>query len=98
MSMRQRNGLVLLLVLGLLGASVVAIVARKTRLGLDLMGGVELVYQGKPTSQQPKITSEALDRALTLLRERVDRLGVSEPEIQRSGSDQITVGLPDVKN
>ena len=33
------------------GASVVAIVTKKTRLGLDLKGGVELVYQGKPTAQ-----------------------------------------------
>ena len=32
------------------------------------------------------------------MRERVDQLGVSEPEIQRSGRDQIAVGLPDVKN
>ncbi len=32
------------------------------------------------------------------MRERVDQLGVAEPEIQRSGSDQIDVSLPDVKN
>ena len=32
------------------------------------------------------------------MRKRVDNLGVSEPEIQRSGSDQIDVSLPDVKN
>ena len=40
---------VLLLVLGLLAASVVVIATKPTKLGLDLQGGVELVYQGKPT-------------------------------------------------
>src|SRR6266511_2635982 len=98
MTDRRRNGLILLLVLGLLIASFVVILSQPTREGLDLKGGVQLVYQGKPTPQQPKVTQEALDRAVDIIRERVDQLGVSEPEIQRAGSDQIEVGLPDVKN
>src|SRR6185312_7708827 len=72
--------------------------ARPTRLGLDLKGGVELVYQGEPTPQVPKVTPEALDRSLDIIRARVDQLGVGEPEIQRSGSNQISVGLPSVQN
>jgi SecD/SecF fusion protein len=95
---RRRNGLILLLVAGLLLASLAAIAAKKTRLGLDLKGGVELVYQGEPTPQVPTVTPEALDRALDIIRSRVDQLGVGEPEIQRSGRDQISVGLPDVQN
>ncbi|MFL5851814.1 MAG: preprotein translocase subunit SecD, partial [Solirubrobacteraceae bacterium] len=98
MSDRRRNGLILLLVLGLLIASGIVIATQPIREGLDLKGGVQLVYQGKPTPQQPKVTQEALDRAVDIIRERVDQLGVSEPEIQRAGSDQIEVGLPDVKN
>ena len=98
MSDRRRNGLILLLVLGLLVASVVVLLQKPTRLGLDLQGGVELVYQGKPTPQQPRVDAAALDRALEIMRDRVDQLGVAEPEIQRSGRDQIVVGLPDVKN
>jgi SecD/SecF fusion protein len=98
MSDRRRNLLILLLVAGLLAASAIVVATQPTKLGLDLKGGVELVYQGKPTPQQPKVTQEALDRAVDIIRERVDLLGVSEPEIQRAGSDQITVGLPDVKN
>jgi SecD/SecF fusion protein len=95
---RRRNGFILLLVLGLMVASVGVIAAKKTRLGLDLKGGVELVYQGKPTPQQPKVDAAAMDRAVDIIRERVDKLGVAEPEIQRSGPTQISVGLPDVKN
>ncbi len=98
MSLRQRNGLVLLLVLGLLAASAVVIATKPTVLGLDLKGGVELVYQGQPTAQTPKVTSDALSRAVDIMRERVDALGVSEPEIQTSGGNQITVSLPDVKD
>jgi SecD/SecF fusion protein len=98
MTDRRRNGLILLLVAGLLAASLVAILARPTRLGLDLKGGVELVYQGEPTPQVPTVTPEALDRALDIIRSRVDQLGVGEPEIQRSGRDEISVGLPDVQN
>jgi SecD/SecF fusion protein len=98
MTDRRRNGLILLLVLGLLAASVAVLSLKPTRLGLDLKGGVELVYQGEPTQQVPTITPEALDRAVDIIRDRVDQLGVGEPEIQRSGNDQISVGLPDVQN
>ena len=97
MSTRRRNLFVILLMLGLLAASAVVILTKETRLGLDLKGGVELVYQGEPTPQS-EVTPEAIDRAIDIIRERVDQLGVAEPEIQRLGSDQISVGLPGVKD
>jgi SecD/SecF fusion protein len=97
MSDRRRNALVLLVVAGLILASAAAITAKTTRLGLDLKGGVELVYQGKPTAQS-KVDSESLERAITIMRKRVDQLGVAQPEIQRSGASEITVALPDVSN
>ncbi len=98
MTDRQRNGFILLLVLGLLAASVAVIATHQTRLGLDLKGGVELVYQGTPTKQTPVVTQDALSRAVDIIRERVDQLGVAEPEIQTSGANQISVGLPNVKD
>ena len=49
MTDRQRHGLILLLVAGLIAASFALIATKKTRLGLDLKGGVELVYQAEPT-------------------------------------------------
>ncbi len=39
-----------------------------------------------------------MQRAVDIIRERVDTLGVGEPEIQRFGPTQISVGLPAVKN
>jgi SecD/SecF fusion protein len=97
MNLKKRNRLILLFVAGLLAASAFVIATQQTRLGLDLQGGVELVYQGQPTPQS-KVDSASLNRAIEIMRNRVDALGVAEPEIQRSGSDQITVGLPSVSN
>src|SRR5437588_549642 len=98
MTDRQRNGLILLIVAGLIAASAGRIAQMKTRLGLDLKGGGQLVYQGQPTPQTPVVTQDALSRAVDIMRQRVDQLGVSEPEIQTSGGNQISVGLPAVKN
>ena len=54
MSDRRRNIFVLLTVVGLLAASLAVIFTKETKLGLDLQGGVQLVFQGKPTKQQPR--------------------------------------------
>ncbi len=104
MTDRRRNNLVLLIVAGLVVLSLAVIVgvpgvvkAKKTRLGLDLKGGVELVYQGKPTAQS-KVDTESLNRAIDIMRTRVDQLGVAQPEIQRTGAKEIDVALPDVTN
>jgi SecD/SecF fusion protein len=105
MTDRQRNGFILVLVVALILASLVVIAGipgvtkdKKTRLGLDLQGGVQLIYQGLPTAQTPVVTQDALSRAVDIMRQRVDQLGVSEPEIQTEGGDQISVGLPNVQN
>ncbi|MEA2438446.1 MAG: SecD/SecF fusion protein, partial [Thermoleophilaceae bacterium] len=63
-----------------------------------LQGGVELVYQVKPRAGQPPPTNESIQRAIDVMRERVDNLGVAEPEIQRSGEFQIDVARPAVSN
>jgi SecD/SecF fusion protein len=97
MANRRRNSLVLLIVAALLAASAVVIATKPTRLGLDLKGGVSLIYKGTPTAQA-KVDSESLNRAIDIMRKRVDQLGVSQPEIQRTGNAEIDVSLPDVSN
>jgi SecD/SecF fusion protein len=101
---RRRNTFILALVAGLLFASLIVVAgipgvskAKKTRLGLDLKGGVELVYEGQPTKQS-QVTTDSLNRAIDIMRQRVDQLGVAEPQLQRSGTTQIVVDLPAVKN
>src|SRR3954464_3645523 len=98
MSDRRRSLLILLLVFGLIAASVVVVATKETKLGLDLQGGVQLVYEGQPTPQQPTVDQQALDRALQIMRDRVDAFGVSEPELQLIGGRQIEVNLPGVAN
>ena len=97
MNPRRRNGLILLLVGGFLAGSLAVVSLMPTKLGLDLKGGIELVYQAQPTPQS-KVDTNSINRAIDIMRGRVDQLGVAEPEIQRSGQDQITVGLPSISD
>src|SRR5919112_3371998 len=102
MTDRRRNLIILTIVAALLLAALAVIVpglptSKSTRQGLDLKGGVSLTYEAKPTRFN-KVTGEAIDRTMDIMRDRVDNLGVAEPEIQRTGEDQIDVSLPDVKN
>lgn len=65
------------------------------RLGLDLVGGVNLVYQVQfPEDTSPEDKTKDMDRVLTTIEDRIDRYGVSEPIIQQIGSDRIMVQLP----
>ncbi len=61
-------------------------------LGVQLQGGVEVVLQ--PTGD---VTEEQLDRAIEIIRDRVDALGVAEPDITRQGG-QVVIQLPGVKD
>ena len=103
MTDRRRNlsilaAVAVLLVLALLVILPGSPTSKPTRLGLDLKGGVELVYQARPTPQVPEVTPAAIDDAISTIRKRTDALGVSEPEIQRAGENEISIGLPDVDN
>jgi SecD/SecF fusion protein len=97
MTDRQRNAFILALVVGLIAASVLVIATKPTFLGLDLKGGVQLIYQARPTAQS-KVTPASLQSTVNLMNQRVNQLGVSEPQISTQGRDQISVSLPDVQN
>ncbi len=98
MGSRRRYLFVLLFVLGLVVVSALVIASKPTKLGLDLKGGVELIYEGQPTGQVKEVTGEDVDRSIEIIRERIDELGVSEPEVSRLGTSGISVQLPDVTN
>src|SRR4051794_28988481 len=93
---RRRHLFVLLFVLGLVAVSAYVITQTSTKLGLDLKGGVELVYEGTPTGQTKEVSGSDIDRSIEIIRERIDTLGVAEPEVSRLGETQISVSLPDV--
>jgi preprotein translocase subunit SecD len=77
------------------GALLLTIVTdSKPSLGLDLQGGISVTQQPKPGTDY---NDDSLDLAVEKIRERVDSLGVAEPEILRQGNT-IVVNLPGVEN
>jgi len=92
---RTRNnlislGIVALVLIGLYGAKFAFNL--QPRLGLDLKGGVSLVYE----AQGKKVDSGVLDKTVEKIRSRIDKLGVSEPEITRQGSRDVAIQLPGI--
>jgi SecD/SecF fusion protein len=73
-----------------------SIKSRALHLGLDLQGGMHLVLEIDKSKIKEEEVKGAVDRALEILRNRVDELGVSEPEIVKQGTDRIMVQLPGV--
>lgn len=65
------------------------------KLGLDLKGGMHLALElDKSKLPSEAATRDAMDRAMEILRNRVDQFGVAEPIIQRQGEDRILIQLP----
>lgn len=64
--------------------------------GLDLQGGMHLSLEVDESKGVVQNKPEALDRAITVVRNRIDALGVSEPLIQKVGDDRLIVELPGV--
>jgi len=64
------------------------------RLGLDLQGGIHVVMRVKTEELDDASREGAVDRAMQVIRSRVDALGVAEPNIQKQGDDRVIVDLP----
>jgi preprotein translocase subunit SecD len=102
MGNRRNNLIVLALVVVLLGVAAYFIflnqpVTQSTQLGLDLQGGVSAQLQGSQTGGG-KVTRDEIQQAADLIRQRIDRLGVAEPDVRVQSEDQIVVQIPGVKN
>ena len=98
MGSRRSNIIIISLILVLLAGSLYVIFTKPTKLGLDLSGGTQLIYQGEPSAENPTVDQEDIDRAIEIIRDRVDALGVSEPEIAPLGTDQVQISLPNVQD
>jgi SecD/SecF fusion protein len=68
---------------------------KKLTLGLDLQGGLEVVLKANPPKGHT-LTADDLTRSIDIMRNRIDKLGVSEPEIRKQGSNQIVIQLAGV--
>ncbi len=97
----RRNHLILLgcILAALVGVGFMAVpgspVYKKPTLGLDLQGGLEVVLKAVPPKNH-KLTSDDISRSIDIMRQRIDKLGVSEPEIRKQGTDQIVIQLAGV--
>jgi protein-export membrane protein SecD len=79
--------------------SVAGLRENSMRLGLDLQGGAYLVYEVDldkiPEDQR---SGDEVDRAIEIIRNRVDQFGVTEPVIQKQGNNRIVVQLPGLES
>ena len=98
-SRRSHLTLILLVVAALAGVAFLAVPGipghRKLREGLDIQGGLEVVLQAKPL-EGPAADVAMMDNSISIMRNRVDKLGVSEPVITKQGTNQIVIELPAV--
>ena len=91
----RRYVLTLVALLGAVAAVGALAVFRTPTLGLDLQGGLAIVLQAEAPKGE-SVDSQGMDRSLEIMRSRVDKLGVAEPEIRKQGEDQIIIELPGV--
>jgi SecD/SecF fusion protein len=93
--------LVVLILIALTGVGLLAAPQspfyKKPILGLDLQGGLEVVLQAVPPENR-QLREGDIKRSETIIRDRIDKLGVAEPEVRRQADDQISVQLAGVKN
>ncbi|MFH1336349.1 MAG: protein translocase subunit SecD [Candidatus Zixiibacteriota bacterium] len=68
------------------------------KLGLDLKGGLHVVLQVDESQLKEGEVADAVDRALEIIRNRVDQFGVSEPLIHKQGGNRLVVELPGLQD
>ncbi len=78
--------------------SVVLILTKPTKLGLDLVGGSRLVLEAQTSNSIAKITPDMMDSLQFAIENRVNKLGVAETVVQRSGENRLVVEIPDVSD
>ena len=93
--MQRLRWLLLLIVVLVIGASFV-LAKLPLQLGLDLRGGAQLTLVVQPTKEIPQIDNDSLVAVKTVIENRVNALGVSEPFVQTAGEDKVVVQLPGV--
>ena len=76
--------------------SIVTICTKPTKLGLDLVGGSRLVLEAQPTNGI--VTQDMMSSLQFAIENRVNKLGVSETVVQRSGDKRLVVEIPDVSD
>ncbi|HEV2592159.1 MAG TPA: protein translocase subunit SecD, partial [Gaiellaceae bacterium] len=95
-SRRSHLVLVFLILLALAGVAFIGIKSspghKSLHKGLDLQGGLEVILKAVPPRGH-KLTSEDMTRSISIIRSRIDKLGVSEPIVRQESSNEISIQL-----
>jgi len=89
--------IVLSLVLVAASALFLANWERYIKKGLDLEGGVYILYEAKSVGDT-EVDYDAIQRAMTIIRNRIDELGLTEPVLQTEGERRIRIELPGIED
>ena len=71
---------------------------KSLNLGLDLQGGIHLIMQVDTANMSSADADDAVNRAMTVITNRVDQFGLAEPVVQRQGTDRIVIELPGMED
>ncbi|GAA0295123.1 SecD/SecF fusion protein [Gracilibacillus halotolerans] len=88
----------IVLVLGATIGTTYSPIAKNINLGLDLQGGFEVLYTVEPLDETQEVTTDMLEATVRILSERVDVLGVNEPNFSIEEPDRIRVQLAGISN
>jgi protein-export membrane protein SecD len=91
---RYRFYLLAALILSFGGLAAVILTDTNPRLGLDLEGGTSVIL----TATGEEVREDVLQQTVEIIRQRIDALGVAEPEVSIGGTDNILIQLPGVED
>lgn len=94
---KQKNLILLGIAVLLIMGSLIMVYPPKEKItmGLDIQGGLSVILTAKPEAGQT-LTVDVMERAETIIRSRVDGLGVKEATVQRQGEDSLLIQIPGV--
>jgi len=94
----KKENILFLVILGLTVASILVILTKPTKLGLDLIGGSRLVLQAQTTNDVPEITEDVMDSLHFSIENRVNSMGVAETVVQKVGKTRLLVEIPNISD
>ena len=99
MNWKQKRKLKLFTIVVLLVAAVYFLypLNESLELGLDLQGGTHVVLEARDT-ETTEVNNDAMNRVLSVIKRRVNEMGLTEPIVQRQGERRIIVELPGVED
>ena len=94
--MVRRNTLVFIIILALFASAICALIyplfgRQEMRLGLDLQGGIHMVYKADLSEVEPGEEASIMEGVMEVMSNRINPLGVTEPVIQKQGEDRILI-------